>query len=95
MDVQFRRGSKKYCAELKVVQTAGSTSAIREALGQLLEYNYYPGRESAECWVILLDQPPAKKDIEYVGVLREKPGLPLSLGWQTRSIFRFAEGLGL
>ncbi len=53
VDVSFQKIDTLYLAELKTCYGVGTTKAIREALGQLLEYNYYPGRESASQWVVV------------------------------------------
>ncbi len=95
IDIQFERAGTTYCAELKIIQRAGSTQAIREAVGQLLEYNYYRGRRPADYWVVLLDREPSEHDIEYMRVLKAKLRMPLSLGWQSKEAFSFAEGLSL
>jgi hypothetical protein len=95
IDVAFEKHGKTYRAELKICYGAGSTKSIREALGQLLEYNHYPGRQSADRWVILLDQRATIDDIEYIRRLKTMHNLPLSLGWRSGLEFVFADGLGL
>jgi hypothetical protein len=82
VDIEFTSGSDLCRAELKVCYGVGTTKAIREALGQLLEYNYYGNREPAKRWFIILDQQPSSNDRSYVANLRTKVGLPLVLGWQ-------------
>lgn len=89
IDVLFKVGSVNYIAELKVVYGAGTTKAIREALGQLLEYNYYPGREAKKEWMVVLDKPPSKMDQDYIKTLIKKIDLPLRVGWQTDTGFTF------
>jgi hypothetical protein len=95
VDVVFEGQGKSYRAELKICYGVGSTKAIREALGQLFEYNYYPGRGEVDHWVILLDQRATTGDIEYIRRLKAKHNLPLSLGWRSGLGFMFADGLGL
>lgn len=95
VDVVFNDGEISYRAELKVCSGVGSTKAIREALGQLLEYNFYPGREQADLWVIILDSRATDGDVEYVGTLKESLDLPLCLGWREKGSFVFADGLEL
>ncbi len=95
VDVTFEKDDAHYRAELKTCYGVGSTKAIREALGQLLEYNLYPGKGSADRWAIIIDERPSKHDIEYLLVLRRQLKLPLCLGWKERDGFVFPDGLGL
>lgn len=95
IDFLFRRGNELCLFELKVCGIVGSTQRIREAIGQILEYNYFPNRKYAEKWAIILDQPPSSSDVMYLRKLKGKYKFPLSLGWQTRKTFVFAKGLDL
>lgn len=94
-DVTFSRRGAECRAELKTCYGVGSTKAIREALGQLLEYNLYPGKNQASLWAIIIDERPSRHDIEYLLVLKRQLKLPLSLGWKERDGFVFPEGLEL
>lgn len=89
IDVLFKINRTRYIAELKVVREVGTTKAVREALGQLLEYNYYPGRDINEEWMIILDQEPARADQDYIDNLIGQLQLPLRIGWQTGNGFEF------
>jgi hypothetical protein len=93
VDVVFERGGKTYRAELKICYGVGSTKAIREALGQLLEYNYYPSRTPVDKWVIVLDEKATSDDINYIAALIEELDLPLNLGWREGEGFTFTEQL--
>jgi len=95
VDMSFKRSGKLYLAELKVCYGTGSTKAIREALGQLLEYNYYPGRHLTDYWVIVLDEQPTSDDVGFIRELKHALGIPLYLGWKIAGKFGFAEGLAL
>ncbi|MFQ5511840.1 MAG: hypothetical protein ACE5EO_08325 [Candidatus Krumholzibacteriia bacterium] len=96
VDVTFEKDAARYRAELKTCYGVGSTKAIREALGQLLEYNLYPGKDrAADHWAIIIDERPTRHDIEYLLVLRRQLNLPLCLGWKERDGFVFPDGLGL
>jgi len=95
VDVVFQREGMTYRAELKICYGVGSTKAIREALGQLLEYNYYPSRTPVDCWVIVLDEKATEDDVSYVKTLKEVFNLPLSLGWREGEEFIFATELDL
>lgn len=82
-------------AELKISKDMGTRKAIREALGQLLEYNFYPGRTGVDHWVIILDRRATHEDVLYIHTLRQQFGLPMSLGWSTSTGFMFPKGLNL
>lgn len=87
VDVEFKDGSKLCRAELKVCYGMTPTFAIREALGQLLEYNYYGWRFPADLWFIVLDSAPSEYDRKYVHRLSERKNLPLQLWWKSGSGF--------
>lgn len=89
IDILFEAGGENYIAELKITYGIGTTKAIRESLGQLLEYNHYPGRDMKQKWIIVLDQKPIGSDFEYIGNLRNRRNLPVIVGWQTESDFCF------
>jgi len=87
VDVEFKDGSIFCRAELKVCYGMTPTFAIREALGQLLEYNYYGWRIPADRWLIVLDSAPTEHDREYVRRLSKRKNLPLQLRWRSGSNF--------
>ena len=87
VDLTFSHKGLKHLAELKVCYGAKTKSAIREALGQLFEYNHYPPRSAAESWWLVLDHKPVVTDVEYIALLREKYHLPLSLAWSKEESF--------
>lgn len=89
IDIIFNIDGVSYIAELKVVYGVGTTKAIREAIGQLMEYNFYPGRDNNKEWMIILDQLPLKTDQDYIDKLITEINLPLRVGWQTDSGFEF------
>lgn len=89
VDIRFCFGDRAVIAELKVCYGVGTTKSIREALGQLLEYNHYPARRPAECWLIVLDEEPSQEDRRYIETLREARALPVKLGWRTGRGFAF------
>jgi hypothetical protein len=89
IDVKFRLNGKAILAELKICYGGSTRHAIREALGQLLEYNHYPSRTPTEEWLIILDVEPEDTDRTYIALLRERLGLPLYLGWQVALGFTF------
>jgi hypothetical protein len=92
VDVFFRLGLVSYLAELKVCYGRRSTHAIREGVGQILEYNFYPGRKSADKLLIVLDQEPSFTDISYIERLQTY--LPIFLLWPTEKGFSSGQRLG-
>ena len=87
VDVEFMHSDELCRAELKVCHGVGTTKAIREALGQLLEYNHYGIREPADRWLVVLDQVPTSEDKEFVDRLRTRLSLPVHLGWEENQGF--------
>lgn len=95
VDVAFRRDDVTYLAEIKICPRQDSRHGIREALGQLLEYNYYPGRTPARYWVIILDCRASSEDLRYLRRLKSKASLPLCIGWRVGKSFSFAKRMEL
>jgi hypothetical protein len=85
VDICFTQDGKNHLAELKVCYGGDTRASIREALGQIFEYNLYPPRTSASSWLIVLDTKPTPEDLVYIETLREQFSLPLSLVWVTEN----------
>lgn len=66
---------KKIFFELKTAQTV--KAAIREAIGQLMEYNHYPNENRAEKLIIVTTHEPEKEDIQYLTGLRTIYHIPV------------------
>jgi hypothetical protein len=94
VDVEFKDGASFCRAELKVCYRMNTTHGIREALGQLLEYNYYGWRTPADRWYVVLDTAPAKEDILYLQKLACEKLLPLSLCWKLKDDFQVMSLMG-
>lgn len=62
------KAGKKIFFELKTAQTV--KAAIREAIGQLLEYNHYPNTSKADKLIIVTKYEPEPEDIQYLTGLR-------------------------
>jgi hypothetical protein len=90
VDVDFLDGTTTCRAELKVCYGVKTSQAIREALGQLLEYNYYPyqNRKPAKKWFVVLDERPTDPDVEFINTLRTTMKFPLSICWRAGNTFQ-------
>lgn len=89
IDMVFDLGESRVLAELKIAYGGNTRNAIREATGQLLEYNHYPGRTCFDQWMLILDQSPSPKDLQYIQELRANYAVPLTLGWKSNRTFLF------
>ncbi len=89
IDATFESAGRRFLVEFKVAYDCNTKSAIREALGQILEYNHYPPRVSHDRWLLVLDTDPREQDLAFVKNLRERLYLPLSIGWLAGSEFQF------
>ncbi len=89
VDIRFDLEGLTVLAELKICSDVGPTKSIREALGQLLEYNHYPGRKVSDEWLLILDCEPSELDRLYILTLRDKRSLPITIGWQSSEGFSF------
>lgn len=93
IDATFTTHNQRFLAEFKIAYQGDTKRAIREALGQILEYNHYPPRTSHDYWLLILDTPPSGEDVLFVQRLRDKYNFPLSLGWQNAFAFVFEPSL--
>ena len=89
IDIVFTEENTEYMVEAKVVYNESTKLAIRDALGQILEYNYYGNQEPFPKWLILLDYPPNKSDFDYIKKISEIHELPLNVAWYTKGVFKF------
>lgn len=89
IDAIFRIGKQSTLVEFKVAYHSDPKPAIREALGQILEYNHYPDREIHDQWILVLDCMPTEADRTFLKSLR-RYGIPLSYGWRTSKGFQFS-----
>ncbi len=76
-DIRFTANGLDTIAELKPVGKNSTIRVIREAIGQLLQYNFYCDAEAADRWLIVLDSEPQVEDIEFVKTLRAEMDIPL------------------
>ena len=63
------------------VKTYSAKESIRLALGQILEYVYYPNTKKAERMVIIGPEAPGENDIQYLELLRNKFKIPIWYRW--------------
>jgi hypothetical protein len=89
IDMEFNLGQMPAMAEFKIAYDGNTKAAMREALGQILEYNHYPGRKLTAAWFLVLDQKPCEDDRRFVNSLRASWRCPIYLGWQHRTGFSF------
>jgi hypothetical protein len=82
VDIRFWDGNNALMTELKICYGLNSRLAIREALGQIIEYNHFEGRVSNDSWWIVLDREPTRADRNYIEMIRTRYRMPLFLGWE-------------
>lgn len=88
IDVLFNLNDKTIFAELKTVSGSSAKRAIREALGQVLDYQYYDQAERAsELWIVVNDEC-SDKDMLFINKLIGKHKLPLRLVWEKSRGFK-------
>jgi hypothetical protein len=75
VDLIVRSGTEYWFYEVKTGGTA--RSCIREALGQLLEYAFWPGAQRATRLIVVGEPPLDSQADEYLKMLREQFDLPL------------------
>jgi hypothetical protein len=95
VDLTFTTSTFRHLAELKICYRSDTRHAIREAMGQLLEYNHYPPREEAQFWWLVLDCEPSQTDRKYISSLIEKYMLPLTVAWLSGGDFETFPSLPL
>lgn len=59
------------------IKTDSSKLSIRKALGQIMEYAYFPCSERAERLIIIADEEPNDDEIQYLQFIRQKFRLPV------------------
>ncbi len=89
VDVEFMAEKELCRAELKICGSGKPLWSIREAIGQLLQYNLYGNREPAKYWFIVLDEKPDQWDFDFLESLRKSYQLPIWLGWEVKDELEF------
>lgn len=90
IDLGFQAKGKRYLTEFKIAYHGNTKRAIREALGQILEYNHYPPRKTSDTWLLVMDTFPTDEDRQYLDTLVSAYHFPLALGWRASSGFVFS-----
>lgn len=86
VDVVFEIGTASYGVEAKY-SNGKMRFPIRRALGQILEYNFYPRRTPKDQWIILLNRRPNKEERKWFSQLNI--GVPVTICWEKDSSFEF------
>lgn len=63
--------------EVYEIKTYNAKRCIREAIGQLLEYNHYPSKISSDIMYVVGEEPLDKEDKQYLSFLRSNYNLPI------------------
>jgi len=80
IDVSCSYSGRSCLFELKTCYALSPRHALREALGQVLEYAFYPGRTRCDHLAVVLDTAPATTDIEWFQQLKLS-GIIVDLFW--------------
>ena len=75
IDVIVKQKNEYWFYEIKTASTA--RACIREALGQILEYSYWPGHQKASKLIIVGEPKANKQERDYVKYLKDKFKLPI------------------
>ncbi len=82
IDVRFYIDNQLIFTEMKTVGGSSSKRSIREALGQLLDYQYYNSTiQAKELWIVINDKVD-ESDIQFIDSLRDMHNLPLRIVWE-------------
>lgn len=83
LDDKYVKALPGYKGYIETIQKAKKTgavkvkAAIREAMGQLLEYNHYPNNNKADKLIIVTAHEPEKEDMQYLLGLRTIYHIPV------------------
>lgn len=65
--------------EIKIAPHA--RAAMRQAVGQLIEYSHWPAAARATTWWVISESRPTGDELSYLKYLREKYGIPMYYRW--------------
>jgi len=86
IDMLFKFNNKTIFAELKSARNSSPKRSIREALGQLLDYQYYSGDKKANSLWIVLDIEPTEQDKNFIKNIVKSLSIDLKLVWQKSNV---------
>lgn len=75
IDLVVKQGESYWFYEIKTASTA--RACIRQALGQIMEYSYWPGHQRAAKLIIIGSAVATAEEISYIEYLQETFNLPL------------------
>ena len=75
VDVVVKQGKEYWFYEIKTAQSP--RACLREAIGQLLEYAFWPGGQSATRLIVVGETPIESDGLEYLRRLKEQFSLPI------------------
>jgi hypothetical protein len=75
IDVVVRQGKEFWFYEIKIGSTC--RSCVRQAVGQLLEYTYWPGEREAPRLFIVGENPLEPDCEQYLATLKQRFSLPI------------------
>ena len=75
IDVVVKQGDEYWFYEIKTASTV--RACIRQALGQILEYSYWPGHQQAKRLIVVGEPEATKEEEEYINRLRDEFNLPI------------------
>lgn len=75
IDLVVKHGDEYWFYEIKTASTV--KACIRQALGQILEYSYWPGHQVAQKIIIVGESVPCAEEKQYLEFLRSSFGIPL------------------
>lgn len=80
IDVQCTFKGKRLLFELKTCYQQTTKHAIRDAIGQILEYSYFPGRVKPAFSAVVLDTEPADDEIAWCKAM-QADNIKIELFW--------------
>lgn len=75
IDLVVKREDEYWFYEIKTASTV--KACIRQALGQIMEYSYWPGHQQATKLVIAGEPMPTEEESKYLDFLREEFDIPI------------------
>lgn len=80
IDIACTHNKKTYLFELKTTACQSIKMALRDAVGQILDYSFFPGRTVRSFSAIVLDAAPNEYEIAWLKTLAEN-GISIEMFW--------------